>query len=181
MSLKNKFFSVVASAAAVTAFAAFAAAQEIPAPSKENVEIQEKRMHKERGDHGKGMRGGKHGGMRGGMRGLMGIELTDAQKEQMRKVHEANKPDDATRQEMKTLMQAKRDGTITADQQERAKTLKSQARERHEAVRLQIEGILTAEQRQQLETRRQEMRQKMQERRQMRQAKPATPEKTNDN
>ncbi|MEO7674704.1 MAG: hypothetical protein ABIU09_11590, partial [Pyrinomonadaceae bacterium] len=84
-------------------------------------------------------------------------------------------------QELKTLKQAKRDGTITAEQQERAKALRSHAREKGEAVRLQIEGILTPQQRQQLETRKQEMRQKMQERRQMRQARPTTPEKTNDN
>ena len=178
MSLRTKLFSAITASFAVAAFTTFASAQETP-PATEKTDIQkvEKMEQKGFGRHGKGMRGGKHGGMRG----LMGIELTDAQKEQMRKVHEANKPDDATRQELKTLMQAKRDGTITAEQQERAKTLKSQAREKHEAVRLQIEGILTAEQRQQLETRKQEMRQKMQERRQMRQAKPTTPEKTNDN
>ena len=175
MSLRTKLFSAITASFAVAVFTTFASAQETP-PAIEKTDAQkvEKMEQKGFGRHGKRMRGGKHGGMRG----LMGIELTDAQKEKMKAIHEANRPDETTRQEMITFAKAKRDGTITAEQQERMKTLKSQAREKGEAVRLQVEAILTPEQRQQLETRKQEMRQKMQERRQQ---KPTTPEKINDN
>ncbi len=178
MSLKNKFFSVVTSAAAVAAFAVFASAQETPPPTKENVEKQETRVRKEmkRGEHVKGMRD-KH---RGGFPGLRGVELTDAQKEQMRAIHEANRPDESTRQEMSAIMKAKRDGTITAEQQERLKAARAEARQKGEKIHQQILGILTAEQRQQIETRKVEMRQKMEERRELmrqRHKQPAEPAK----
>jgi Spy/CpxP family protein refolding chaperone len=188
MSLKNKFFSVVTSAAAVAAFAVFASAQETPAPTKDNVEKQETRVRKEmkRGEHAKGMRD-KH---RGGFPGLRGIELTDAQKEQLRAIHEANRPNEATRQEMSAIMKAKRDGTITAEQQERLKAVRDEARQKGEKIHQQILGILTTEQRQQIETRKLEMRQKMQERRELQRqhrqqptetAKPAEKTKPTDN
>ncbi len=182
MSLRTKFFPAIAASFAFAAFATFASAQEVPAPAEkadaQKAEKIERKGHGRHGEFGKGMHGDKR---RGGRMGLRGIELTDAQKEQMRKIHEANRPDEATRQELKTLAMAKRDGTITAEQQERMKTLRSEAREKGAAIRLQIEGILTAEQRQQLETRKLEMQKKKEERRQLRQQKSTTPEKTNDN
>ena len=179
MSLKNKFFSVITAVFAVAAFGTFASAQDAPAPSKENVERQEKRIHRERGELGRGMRDGKR---HGGMRGLMGIELTDAQKEQIRLIHENNKPSETVIKELQAIRQTKRDGgTITAEQKEKVKALRMQAREKGTQVHQQILAVLTAEQRQQLETRKEEMRKKMQERRQIRQPKATTPEKTNDN
>ncbi len=181
MSLKSKLFSVVTASFTVAAFATFASAQETaPVTPTTDARKAEKMERKDFGKHGE-RGGGMHGKRHGGMHALRGIELTDAQKEQLRKIHEANRPNETTRQELKTLAMAKRDGTITAEQQERMKTLRLQAHEKGEAVRLQIEGILTAEQRQQLETRKLEMRKKMEERRQLRQQKPTTPEKTNDN
>ena len=177
MSLKNKFFSAITAVFAVAAFAAFASAQD--APAKENVERQEKRVHRERGDHGRGMRDGKR---HGGMRGLMGIELTDAQKQQIRLIHDSNKPSETVMKELQAIRQTKRDGgTITAEQKDRMKALRMQAREKGTQVHQQILAVLTAEQRQQLETRKEEMRNKMEERRQMRQPKATTPEKTKDN
>ena len=178
MSLKNRFFTGITLAAAVGAFATFASAQEATAP-QEGVSKQERR---ERGDFkggfGKGMRGGNHGGMRG----LRGIELTDTQKEQLRAIHDANRPDDATRQEIRTLMLARREGTLTADQQERLQTLKQQGREKAEAVQQQVLAILTPEQLQQLEQKKQEMKQRREQRRQMReQNKTQSTEKPTDN
>lgn len=182
MSLRTKLFSAITALFAVAAFATFASAQETPAaperPNAPKVERPEREGPGRHGEFGRGMRGDKH---RGGMQGLMDIELTDAQKQQLRQIHEANRPDETTRQEMKTLMDAKRAGTLTAEQKERFKTLRVEGREKGEKVHQQVLAILTPEQRQQLETRKQEMRKKMEERRELRQQKPATPEtpKTN--
>jgi len=150
----------------------FAAAQDTTTAPKDDAVKAEKREHRGMGKREGKM--GRHG--RHGMRGLAGIELTDAQKEQFRAIHEANKPDAAAREEMKTLATAKRSGTLTPDQTERFKQLKAQGREKAQAVKLQIDGILTPEQKAQIETKKQEMRQKMQERRQQKKAaQPATP------
>ena len=181
MSFRTKLFSAITASAAVAALSTFAAAQDNPsATEKTETQKAEKMERKDFGRHGARERG-MHGDKRGEMFGLRGIELTDAQKEQVRKIREANRPDEATWKEMKTLMEAKRSGTLTADQQERLKTLRSEHRRKSEALRSQIEAILTPEQRQQLETRKQEMRQKMQEHRQMHQQKGTAPDATKDN
>ena len=54
-------------------------------------------------------------------------------------------------------MEAKRNGTITAEQQEKLKAFHEQGRQKMEAVREQILNVLTPEQKQQLEQKRQEM------------------------
>ena len=168
MSLRTRFFTITALAIATATFSTFASAQATPANSSDNDQTQgERKAYGKRGGHDKGMHGGKHGGMRG-LRGLRGLDLTDVQKVQLKAIYESNRPNEAARAEMQTLRQAKRDGTITAAQQDRLKTLRLEGREKAEAVRLQIQGILTAEQRKQLETRKTEMREKMRERRELR-------------
>ncbi|MBC7899341.1 MAG: Spy/CpxP family protein refolding chaperone [Saprospiraceae bacterium] len=177
MSLKTRFFSIAALAIATVSFSTFVSAQETPPNASDSVQSQEKRdrkAHGKRGGHDKGMR-------HGGMRGLRGIDLTDAQKEQLRVIRESNRPNEGLRQEMKTIAQAKRDGTITQEQQDRLKALRSQGREKAETLRLQIEGILTTDQRQQLETRNAEMQKKREERRQLRQQNKPMAEKPTDN
>src|SRR6185369_8281568 len=100
MSLKSKISSAFTLAFALVAFATFASAQDAPKTEGGTQKF-------ERGDHQRGMhgdRGGRHEGMRGGgMFGLRGIELTDAQKEQIRQIHEANKPTEAQMAEMKAM------------------------------------------------------------------------------
>lgn len=176
MSLKNKFFSIITLALAVGAFSTFAAAQDTTKTDTDTTQKQEKREWRKgkRDGMGEGFRGG---GERGGMmRGFRELNLTDAQKEQIRTVMQANRPDQATMEEMKTLHQAKRDGTITAEQQEKFKTLRRQSREKGEAVHQQILAILTPEQLQQFQQKQQEMKQKREERKQMRQQNPQTPQ-----
>ena len=179
MSLKTKFFPVITLAFAVVAFSTFVSAQETTT-SPDAIKKYEKRERKgfgKHGDNGKGMRGGRHFGMRG----LRGIDLTDAQKEQLRAIHESNRPSEETRKEMHTLMLAKREGTITPEQQERLKALKMQAREKGKQIHEQVLAILTPEQRQQLEARKAEMRKKREERRQMREQNKTAPDKPMDN
>ena len=176
MSLKTKLFSAITASFAVAAFATFASAQETPAATEkadaQKLEKMERKGPRGHGEFGREMRGDKH---RGGMPGLRGIELTDAQKDQLRAIHEANRPDENTRQEMMTLMKAKRDGTLTAEQQEKFKAFRDQAREKGEKIHQQVLAILTPEQRQQIETRKQEMRKRMEGRRELQKQQRAQP------
>ena len=198
MSFKNRFFSGITLGAAVFAFAAIGMAQEVTTTTTDKDKTE-----KVKGDHrghgkrgmGRGEFGGKFGKFgRGGMMGhrgfgmFRGIELTEDQKTQLKAIHEANMPSQELRDEMMTLHAAKRAGTITADQQARIDTLKAQAKEKHAAVKAQIEAILTLEQKEQIEKRKVEMKQRMEERQKLRQerkaAKPAettTTDKPKDN
>ena len=123
---------------------------------------------------------GKFGGPMGGFGGFgPGVTLTDDQKAQIQKIHEANKPDPATFQELRTIMEARRSGTITDAQKARAKELREQQAAKAKAVREQIEAILTPDQKAQIQknqeerkARREQMEQKMQEWRKNHQANP---------
>ena len=175
MSLKAKISSLITMAFAVVAFTTFASAQDTAPNAQDGVQKTEKGDRKwgKRGE-GRGFKGGMHGRRGGGMmRGLRGIELTDAQKEQIRAIHEANKPDQAIREEMKSFMEARRAGTLTDAQKARMKELRGQQRVKMEAVHQQVLAILTPEQRQQLEARKAEMEKRREERKALRQqAKP---------
>lgn len=180
MSLKFKFISVFASALVLGSFAITASAQETVQPTKEGVEKTERHDGKgfgHRGPHGRGP-----GSEFRGMRGLAGIELTEAQKAQIKQIHEANRPDPAVMDEMRAIHEARRNGTLTEDQKTRAKAFRDQARAKAESVHQQVLAILTSEQRQQIETRKAEMRKRMDERRlKMQDRKTSQPEKTKDN
>ena len=172
MSLKFRFTNFLVLAAAVFAFAGFASAQEAPAATKDDAQTQEKPDRKGFGRHD-GMRGGKFGGHRGfrgmgGFRGLHGIELTDAQKEQMKQIFEANKPSEAEMQEMKALHESRKAGAeLTADQKAQIKAMHEARRAKMESVHQQILAILTPEQKAQLETQKAERQKRVQERREM--------------
>lgn len=189
MSLKSKFVSVFASAMVLGSVAVVASAQTEAPAVKDGTEKAGKLGRKGFGRHGgfgKGMRGGD----RAGLRGLRGIELTEAQKAQIKQIHEANRPDPALFEELRTIREARRSGgTITDDQKARMRTLRGQMQAKRASVHQQVLAVLTPEQRQQLETRkaemqkkREEMRELRQERRQQRrQAAPAAVDKSNDN
>lgn len=166
MSLSKKLFTGFAAFIAAGTFAVAGSAQTTEEKSVEKTEKHERRGMRRGDGFGKGERG--HKGMRG-MRGIRGIELSEDQKTAIKAIREANRPDEAIREEMKTLKLARRAGTITPEQTERAKQLRSQSREKGEAVRLQIEAILTPEQRQQIETKKAEMKQRREQRREQRQ------------
>ncbi|MGE3466457.1 MAG: Spy/CpxP family protein refolding chaperone [Pyrinomonadaceae bacterium] len=179
MQSKNKFFSIHALAVAVIALSTFTFAQE----AKTEVEKTDKSIRTERGEKQfKGERkmgrrgfGGRHQKMRG--MGFRGLDLTDAQKEQIKALRTANKPDRAVRDEVRSLMKAKKDGTITADQTARLKAIREDGMAKRKALHDQIQSVLTAEQKAQIETRKAEMKTRMQERKQRfeerRKAKPA--------
>ena len=169
MSLRSKLSSVLTLAFAVVAFTTFASAQETPKTQDDNARKAGKHERGFRHDGERRTHGGRHGGFRG-MRGLHGIELTDAQKEQIRVIHEANKPDEATMAELKAMHETRKAGTeLTDAQKERLKAIREQMRSRQETVKAQVMGILTPEQKQQMETQKAEREKRREEKRQQRQ------------
>lgn len=162
MSLKRNFSFVLTAVAGAVVFAGSAMAQETTAPKADD-----KGRHHEKGDHkfgGKRHGGfGKHGGfgMRGGM--FRDLNLTDAQKEQIKQIREANKPNKENFESMKAIMKAKRDGTITAEQEAQLKAFREDRQAKMRAVHEQMLAVLTAEQKATLEQKKAEMKQKREE------------------
>ena len=173
MSFRNKFFSVITLAAGVVVFSTGALAQDTTTATPTTPDKAERREKGERKFGREGF-GGKHGD---GMRMFRDLNLTEAQKTQIKSIHEANKPSPETMEQMRNLSRAKHDGTITADQQAQLKALKTQMHEKGRSVHQQIEGVLTAEQKTQLKQKRQEMKEKFEERRENRKDKPGTTDK----
>ncbi len=139
---------------------AIVSAQQTPAqggnaPTESNSQRTEQRGQRERrgGRRGQGdMRG--QDGMRGGELGfLRQLNLTDAQQQQLLAIQEehaqATKPQ---RDELHQLFQIRRQGgEFTAEQEARARELRQQLGESTKALRGRISGILTPEQRTEVE------------------------------
>jgi len=172
MSLKFRFISTLTVAGVIAAFSSVSMAQETKAETPGTAPDKvEKPFKGKRGGFGKfggrGFGGKKHG--RHGMRGFMrGIELTDVQKEQIKGIREANKPDQALMDEFRSLRKAKHDGTLTADQEVRIKTLREQAQAKGKAVHEQIMNVFTAEQKTQIEKNKLEMKERREQMKQKR-------------
>lgn len=167
MSFKSKLITTVGLALAVGTFSTFVAAQDNSNTTNQTDSTKKERVFEGRG--GKGMRGGKHeGGDRMMMGELSRLNLTDAQKAQIKTIFETNKPNQAQFGEVRGLMQKKRAGeTLTADEQTTLDSFRTQqkanAKQTHEAIL----AVLTDEQRGQLAQMKQEMRQRHQERKEM--------------
>ena len=178
MSLKHKFISTVTLAIAVGAFGTFASAQQTP-PQSDSA----KPETMERGGFGKeGRRGGKHGehGDRMMMQSLEKLNLTDAQKEQIKTVFENHKTQNQPqREEMRGLAMKKRDGVISAAEETRFKELRTQMKASNDQLHDSISAILTPEQRAQFDKIKEEMHDKMKERRQNRQNQQVPPPSDN--
>ncbi|MDQ2746995.1 MAG: Spy/CpxP family protein refolding chaperone [Acidobacteriota bacterium] len=170
MSLKNKFISTAALAFAVAAFGTFASAQN----STQNSDSTTRPERGERSERGKGdgMRGGNHGGGGGDrmmMRSLEKLDLTDAQKAQVKTIFENNHTKNQPQmEEMRDLGMKKRDGVLTAEEETRFKDLRGQMKASGDQTRDSITAILTPQQRAQFDKMRDEMREQMKERRQNR-------------
>ncbi len=184
MSLKSRFLSIFTAAIAVAAFSTFTFAQNdkasVPAPDKDKAERPFHRGDRQKGE-GFGHRGGR--GMRGMgmMRAFHELNLTDAQKTQIKSIMEANKPDPAAMEQFHTLAKAKHDGTITSEQEAQLKALREQRQAKMKSVHEQMLNVLTAEQKATLEqkkaemkARREEFRQKREEWRKQKEATPST-------
>ncbi|HEV7905609.1 MAG TPA: Spy/CpxP family protein refolding chaperone [Pyrinomonadaceae bacterium] len=134
------------------------------------------------GKMGRMGRGGERGGV-GGMRehgmarrALRRLNLTDAQRGQLREIEARyGQSFKAQHQELRQLMEVRRSGgTLTAEQQQRAEQLRTEARANGERMHAEILALLTNEQRDQLKR----MREEGEARRKERREKPGQP---NDN
>ena len=89
--------------------------------------------------------------------GLRELNLTDEQKQQVRSIMERNLDSTkAQRAELRTLGQKRFEGTLTPEEQARAKELHQQMAQSRQSAMNEVQGILTAEQKTKLEEFRQE-------------------------
>ncbi|MGI8836612.1 MAG: Spy/CpxP family protein refolding chaperone [Pyrinomonadaceae bacterium] len=123
-------------------------------------------------------RRGELGNRRGGMRHRGGIgrhlmkelNLTDEQRQQARAIMQRRLAGTkAQREELLTLREKSIAGTFTADDEARAKALRQEMRAAMEGSRAEMERLLTAEQKAQLEQMKQDRKSKVEERRKRRQ------------
>jgi Spy/CpxP family protein refolding chaperone len=171
MSLKQKFVSAITLAFAMITLTVFVSAQDkTTTPSTDSTERQDRIEHRGRGERGPGM-GGRHHGPRGPekmLRALGRLDLSDAQKEQVRTIMESKRAGfEQNREQLRELGRAKHEGTITAEQQAKFDELRTQMKQNAEAVHSQVLGILTADQRTKLEQLKAEMDKRREDRRQM--------------
>ena len=166
MTLKSSISSILTAAAGAVIFAGAAMAQDTTNSAPATGDKVERHARGNRGDHKRGEFGGRHGGhdkmgMRGGF--FHDLNLTDAQKEQMKQIRETNKPNKADFEAIRPLMEAKRAGTITADQEAQLKAFREQRQAKMQSIREQMMNVLTAEQKAQLEQKKVERKQKREE------------------
>ena len=147
----TKIQTTIAALAMVTAFGAVAQAQSttVPQPRAGGARVQSDSTWK-RGRANGARKVGRNGGMRGAFRG---VNLTDAQKTQMKAIHEKYAPQfkplmESMRPAMTDARAARQRGDTAAARAAFART--ADARSKVEALRLQerneLRGILTAEQ-----------------------------------
>lgn len=131
----------------LTALGTVAQAQQTTSPSQNPSAGNETR----RGGRGKEGRGMRRFG-RAPLRGLRELNLTDEQKKQVRAITERNLAGTkALREELRTLGQKRFDGTLTPEEQARAKELHQQMAQSMQGTMTEVQGILTAEQKAKLE------------------------------
>ena len=180
MAIRSKIFSSLTLAFAVGAFSVFATAQEATTAPQDGQKVEkgDRKFGKRGGKFGRRGMKGRHGGRGMGMGFLRGVDLTDAQKEQLKAIREANKPNPADFEALKAIRETRKSGgTVTEEQKAQMKQLREARKAKSEQVRLQVMGILTTEQKAQLEARKAEMQKRREEWKQKRQqriqAKPA--------
>jgi len=180
---KIKFNMVAVFILAIGVFAGAALAQDTTTttPNKDNTQRQnrpERRGEFKRG--GEGFRGGPRG-PEAMLREFRDLNLTDAQKEQIHTILESNKPTQAEIDQMKSLREARQNGTeLTADQKAQLKANREAQRSKMESVHQQILAVLTPEQKAQLDAKRQEMQKRWQDHQQFRRKDAPTTDKPAD-
>ena len=162
--MRRYIFRVTAGAALLALSAAAGFAQNPPAPKQGEGPREAKRM---------GRMGRRHApdGPREGRLGLGRLNLSDAQREQLRGIESRYAGGFRTRRdELHALGQSRRQtgGTLTAEQEARARQLREELRADAERMRAEMRAVLTDEQRTQLQAAREELRQQRDLRRERR-------------
>jgi Spy/CpxP family protein refolding chaperone len=175
---KFKFNVVAVLVLAFGVFAGAALAQDTTTtPNQDNTQKQEQ------GPRGRFRRGGDRDfrgnrGPEGMLRMFRDLNLTDAQKTQIKTILDANKPDQATLDQMKSLREARKNGTeLTADQKAQLKAARDAQRTKMESIHQQILAVLTPEQKAQLDAKQKEREQRFQNRKQFRRQDTTTTDK----
>jgi len=174
--MKNVFtrVSLVAGLVAILSAAAFAQTTTAPqsgtdAEGRRRIEgrmRKEGRMGGRRGDDERGGGSRRHGqGME--RRALQRLNLSDAQRGQLREIEARYGQSFKTRrQELRQIMELRQQGaTLTPEQQQRAQQLRGEVRDNGERMRVEILALLTTEQRDQLKRMREEGEARRKERR----------------
>jgi Spy/CpxP family protein refolding chaperone len=139
--------------ALVTASAAGAQTQQPQSPTQNPTPGTDNPRRVDRGLERRGMR--KFG--RGPLAGLRDLNLSDEQQKQVRAIMESNVNNTkALREELRNLGQKRFEGTLTPEEQARAKDLHQQMAQSMKSAMTEVQGILTAEQKTKLEEFRQE-------------------------
>ena len=130
----------------LTAFGSVTQAQQ-PQPSTQNPTPGTETARPFGRKEGRGFRHGPGPGGRFRPRALRELNLTDAQKEQVRSIFQQNfAGNKSVREELQQLGEKRRQGTLTAEDQARARTLHEQMRASMKDSKTKIEALLTAEQ-----------------------------------
>jgi periplasmic protein CpxP/Spy len=167
------FKRITAILISVFALGTFAMAQDNSSTTTTNNKDNAERHQK--WGNGEG-RGGRHGGPGGDMmRNLRGLNLTDAQKVQVKAVFDKYRPNenDGDREAMRSIMEKKQSGTaLTPEEQTRMKDFRLKMKANHDQMQSEIMAILTPDQKAQLEKNREERKERFKERRNQGQDKP---------
>jgi Spy/CpxP family protein refolding chaperone len=167
-----------------SSFAIFA--QETPSTTQGTPRVEGQRPRAGRMGRMQGRRGMRRMFMRRrAMRALGQLNLSDAQRERIRSIHQsAFQSTQAKREELRQLFMTRRQGgQLTPEQEARAKQLRSELQEARQRTHNDVLAVLTPEQRAQLEkfkeerkARREEMRKRREEWRGRREGKDAPPQ-----
>ena len=148
MSLRNKLMGAAMTVAMVSAVGANALAQEPqgPRPERDNrAERLGRQCGMEGRERGRGREMGK-------MRFLRQLDLTDAQKEQVRTAGQRNREaTKAQREELRQFAEKRRQGTLTTAEEARARDLRDEIRSAMQSSHGDLLNILTPEQKARLE------------------------------
>lgn len=138
--------------------------------SEDKANVERRMRHEGRGDRmGRrgGMRFGKGQGDRAGIggRGLRSLNLTDAQRQQMREIESRYAQSFRTqREEMRKLHELRQGGgTLTTEQQESVRRMREEMRANADKMRGEVQNLLTPEQREQMRKQREEMKARREE------------------
>jgi Spy/CpxP family protein refolding chaperone len=146
MFLRTKLTFTGLSLGLLTAFGAVAQAQQ-PQPSTQNQTPGTEAARPFGRREGRGFRRRSGPGGNFGLRLLSGLNLTDDQKKQVHAfIEQTFQSRKAEREELRQLVEKRRQGTLSADDQARARTLHQQMRASMADTETKIAAVLTAEQ-----------------------------------
>jgi len=166
MSLRNNLLGI--SGIILTfGMVAFAQQPQTPTTTTGGALKRERLERRERLREGLDGRRGRDGfGQRGpGIGNLRGIELTEAQREQVRAITQRRlEGTKAQREELFKLREKRIAGTFSADDEARAKALNNEIRAAMEGIRTETAGVLTVEQKVRIEELQKERKAKQEQR-----------------